>query len=146
MTHDHLYWTCFKSLTGKINCLTGDVLHLLAGQESNITAVNLFSRLQQRPQWLSFSNKPLQPYWFYYSLSLQMTIVFLAVMIFNLWNKRLGFLNSTFGPDVDVSTGVSCDGVSILSKCHTQHILWLFMFLERESFTLVTQLTNIFFR
>lgn len=38
-------------------------------------------------------------------------------------------LDSTFGPDVEVSTGVSCDGVSILGKRHTQHILWLLMFL-----------------
>lgn len=43
------------------------------------------------------------------------------------------YLDSTFAPDVDVSTGVSCDGISILSKRHTQHILWLLVFLETKT-------------
>lgn len=39
----------------------------------------------------------------------------------------------TFGPDVEVPTGVSCDGVSILSECHTQHILWFLVFLQSQT-------------
>lgn len=41
------------------------------------------------------------------------------------------YSDRTFGPDVDISTGVSCDSISILSKRYAQHILWLLMFLER---------------
>lgn len=45
------------------------------------------------------------------------------------------YSDCTFGPDVDISTGVSCDSISILSKRYTQHILWLLVFLENKSET-----------
>lgn len=41
-------------------------------------------------------------------------------------------LECTSGPDVNISTGVSCDGVPVISKRDTQHILWLLVFLQKK--------------
>jgi hypothetical protein len=46
--------------------------------------------------------------------------------------EKATVFKQTFGPDVDVSTGVSCDGVSVLSKGHTQHVLGLLVFLGEK--------------
>lgn len=56
------------------------------------------------------------------------------VIIHEHWAKgfQVGHWEATFGPDIDVTTGVSCDGVSVFSKSHTQHILWFLMFLQRQ--------------